>query len=392
MDWGSDGLSFVRFDLPPSPAATPVEIYDSDLALRARILSSEQIELAPGRYHVVARLPAGVRLRANIEVTPGQPHEIRLGASEEHYSLGLRSSGTPAAPKRREPRRPRGSADELRSSDSLAPPRPSRVDRLPPQPRRLARGKGKHGGEWQLWREPERKLPLLFDSSLVGPSVELRLVREPAPPQFSTVPAKALRYLRPSAAVDGDGQPRLTSRLRHYQADAVMGYLNDGQVFDAGLLADGLANQAEELLASKKRDPVAAAAGAFALLTLGEVTRLRDWTANLNARFVWLPDGAVAYAEHLALTGDHELAAGTLRQLAVRGLPCLTVALMTAVNRTSIYVAADLGGDELRALSQRLTRYVLACDLTATVTSFTAFESAEPLARAPSPYGPPTTY
>jgi hypothetical protein len=365
-------MSLVRFRLPSSHVVAAVEIYDSDLALRIRTLSSEGVELDPGHYHVVARLPAGTRLTASINVLPDQLNDVRLGAKPESLAepLAPRSPGTGTATARKQ-----RAGGHSPSYDK--------------EPRRIARGKWSDG-EWQLWRSPERRLPLLYRSSLIAPSVELRLTREPAVPQWSVVPTSALRYLRPAAAADAGGPPRLTSRLRDRAADAVMAYVNRGQVLDAALMAQGVARQAENLLGGKKGDPVAAAAGAFALLTLGELDRLHDWTANLHNWFDWLPDGAVVYAEHMALIGDHEQAAHTLRQLAIRGLPCLTVALTTAVNRLSIYVAADLGGDELRAVSERLTRYVIACDLMATVTSFTAYKAAEPLPRAPSHRGRPT--
>jgi hypothetical protein len=352
-----------------------VEIYDSDLALRIRTLSSEQVELDPGHYHVVARLPAGARLTASVDVLPDQLNDVRLGAKPEPLlePLAPRSPGTGTGTGVARKQRARGRSSSYGK-----------------EPRRIARGKWSDG-EWQLWRSPERRLPLLYRSSLIAPSVELRLTCEPAVPQWSVVPTSALRYLRPAAAAVAGGQPRLTSRLRDKAADAVMTYVNRGQVLDAALIAEGVARQAEDLLGAKKGDPVAAAAGAFALLTLGELDRLHHWTANLHNWFDWLPDGAVVYAEHMALIGDHEQAAHTLRQLAIRGLPCLTVGLTTAVNRLSIYVAADLGGDELRAVSERLTRYVIACDLTATVTSFTGYEAAQPLPRAPSHRGRPTT-
>src|SRR3954471_7585975 len=104
-----------------------------------------------------------------------------------------------------------------------------------------------------------------------------------------------------------------------------MAYINRGQVVDAAMLSAGVAPSAEEALMRKRDDPVAAAAGAFSLLALGELDRLHDWTANLHDWFRWLPDASIARAEHLALSGQHQKAVRTLLRLRVQGLPCLTV-------------------------------------------------------------------
>lgn len=103
-----------------------------------------------------------------------------------------------------------------------------------------------------------------------------------------------------------DGPPRQIVELRHPEADLLLDYLQLGLFDDARIVAGSVDRQAEELLRQKAGDPVAAAAGAYALLYLGELDRLHDWTMNLADWFPWLPDGTVIAAEHRAREGDHD--------------------------------------------------------------------------------------
>jgi hypothetical protein len=130
----------------------------------------------------------------------------------------------------------------------------------------------------------------------------------------------------------------LTAHVAHEEADALLGYLNHDLLGDAELLL-GSPDLAEGLLLAKREDPVAAAAGAFALLRMNDLDRLHDWTANLANWFPWLSDGLVARAEHLARIGEHEQAVGLLRRLPKHGLPALSIGLTYAADRLRTYCA-----------------------------------------------------
>jgi hypothetical protein len=193
----------------------------------------------------------------------------------------------------------------------------------------------------------------------------------------------ARQYLRPEVRIVED-RPLLATRLKHETADALLRYLGAGQINDAAVLTHSAVLNAERLLEKKRGDPIAAAAGAFVLLALGDIDRLHDWTTNLSNWFEWLPDAVVALAEHQARLGDHRGAASTLEGLSERGLPCLTVALALAISRMRTYVRADLGRDRMTSGLEDLTRYAIACDLTTTVTTFSAESLWEPLPRGAS--------
>jgi hypothetical protein len=336
--------SRLGFDLRAYDVAVPIEVYDDDLALRARTLSSGSVKLVRGRYHLVARLPDGTRLSASVD----------LGDQDHVAALGR-------------PSRPRPVRRRAVSPTS---------DHAPGSEQLLLTGRSPSGA-WKLWQSEHKSAAF---PNMKSQAIELRLRCTGASEQVTVIPPPALRYLRPDVQVDQ--APHLRTALRHDVADAIMGYVNRSQVLDAGLLADGVAPVSEQALWNKRDDPIAAAVGAFALLALGQLDRLHDWTANLYRWFPWLPDATVAYAEHLARAGDHDQARHVLHRLATQGVPCLTVGLTTAATRLSFYAAqADWGDLTLTTLARAMTRHAIACDLTATVTAFAADHRGMPIPR-----------
>ena len=133
-----------------------------------------------------------------------------------------------------------------------------------------------------------------------------------------------------------DRNPSTSARLCDYAFSAVL-----------VAVAGSVDRQAEELLRQKAGDPVAAAAGAYALLYLGELDRLHDWTMNLADWFPWLPDGTVIAAEHRAREGDHDRARQLLRELDyVDGalVPWLSAGLFYTCDRLRTYCEAPRRG------------------------------------------------
>jgi hypothetical protein len=113
-----------------------------------------------------------------------------------------------------------------------------------------------------------------------------------------------------------------------------------------------------------------------------DLERLHDWTRNLS-EFEWLPDGLVVHAEHAARAGDHKSALENLRQLPQRGLPAFSMGLGYAVDRLRTYARLMPDDEDLRERLADLTRYAVATDFSARITTF-----AGDRPDAPTPPGP----
>lgn len=353
-------MSELRFRTPLR-GEIPVEVYDHDLRLRGRVLTSQSLELEAGDYRVIARVPDGPQLRATVTVST--------------------ESSAVAELKRDRVRRPGTLALEATRHAAIA--RDVTYGEYFPDPtHRWIREGISPRGFWTIEGEPDVWHRPLVDRP---PEVfSLRFLCPPALPQCTILPRESLGHLEWSVVEDIRGDLTFETRLKHGGARNLLAYLERGQVDGAELLAKSVASDAEQLLYEKGRDPVAAAAGALGLLAFGDLDRLHDWTKNLRRRFEWLPDGLITHAEHLARLGKHDAAVEALQELTNRALPILTLSLSTAVTRMRSYVTAGLGGSMLAAATEALTRYAVACDLTAAVTTFPAVDPSLPIARQPT--------
>jgi hypothetical protein len=205
--------------------------------------------------------------------------------------------------------------------------------------------------------DPERPR---VDAIAVGPSGQ--------PPVFVPIPGGHMQYFDFKLAGGRRRQPLV--RLADDVARALLAYLDRGQLDDALVFSETFALYAEESLLRKRDDPVAAAAGAFVLLRLGALERLHDWTQNLCNWFPWLPDGLVAYAEHAAQLGMHQLASELLRELPKRGVPALSLGLAMATDRLRSYTATWPENKDLRSTQMWITRYALATDFSVPITTY----------------------
>lgn len=341
-------LSFSVESLTP----VPVEVYGKGLALVGRTLSSQEMDVEPGSYTVVGRLPDGSRLQVAVDVGKGGSAEAPL---QPFPTGGLRDvRAFVRSPVQLFPRDPRGS-----SIDPAGLPIPDVVELGIPWAPPPATPIPTPGGRVRYWRDP-------YD----GFADSLMLERQHHAVTAVRVPERAFRYYQVSIRMWPDGGSDLIAGLRNELADALLGYMQHGLLNDASVLAGSPELTAESLLERKRGDPVAAAAGAFVLLRLGDLDRLYDWTANLSNWFDWLPDGLVARAEHLAREARHEEARGLLRQLPERGLPSLTAGLAYAADRLRTYVAhwPDDGG--LRDALNLVAPYAAVADVHAKVTTF----------------------
>jgi hypothetical protein len=155
-----------------------------------------------------------------------------------------------------------------------------------------------------------------------------------------------------------DGKYSMEVYLKNTSADLLLRYWEQGMWQLAAGVANSTAISAEELLNQKRRHPIAAAVGAYALLRLGELERLHDWTENLKNWFDWLPDGLAIRGEHLARLGKHEEALRVFCELPMRGLPCFSDGLSYTVDRLRLYLS--FGEEHFKAEDLKQAASVLA--------------------------------
>jgi hypothetical protein len=321
----------------------PVEVYDAGLRLVDRTLSSKSVTVDAGTHFVLAHLPDGSQLRQSIVVRADQSAttvQLEPSVSEPFEAVA---------------------ADEY-----------------------TAEVVGYHRDKTGAWREVLRQAVTPRVETTLSMPIELDaigLTRPDGQLTFARIPGRRMRYFRVTLGPGRDGSTwDLAMHLANETADALLGYLNQDLLGDASVLVESPKLAAENLLWSKGEDPVAAAAGAFALLRLDDLKRLHNWTTNLANRFEWLPDGLVAQAEHLARLGKHDHAVKLLRRLPERGLPALSIGLGYATDRLRTYSANWPDDKELRSTLEELTRYAVATDFAAPVTTFTGKRPDAPVA------------
>jgi hypothetical protein len=134
-----------------------------------------------------------------------------------------------------------------------------------------------------------------------------------------------------------DARYSLEVHLKHTEAELLLRYCEQGRWQLAANVLDSTAVSAETLLMQKSQHPISASIGAYALLRLGALDRLHDWSANLMNWFDWLPDGAAIRGEHLARLGEHQQALQAFCALRERGLPYFSDGLSYAIDRLRLY-------------------------------------------------------
>ena len=111
---------------------------------------------------------------------------------------------------------------------------------------------------------------------------------------------------------------------------------------------------------------------------------MHDWTANLDARFPWLPDGAAIRGEHLARSGKHQEAAARLFEVVERGLPIIGDALFFAAERLKWYAslkpdhAEDIDVHRASAAAAKLQPFAAMAHRQRPLTSYPGLDPARP--------------
>jgi hypothetical protein len=347
----------------------PVEVYDQDQRLVGRALSSDSVAVEPGRYFVEARIPDGSRQQRTVEVGDEDELEIYLDPTESSQPHAVAARGM-------------AEREMLYAEERLFSVRET-------EPTEAPRGwltafRRRPLGGWRVTdREPLFSWTLPSWARLdIGECGALGLQQPDGRTTVIPIPGDYIDLLR-FEIFERDGALRLRARVTSEPAHALLSFLNLDLIGEAELLSHSRMLQGEFLLREKVSDPIAAAAGAVALLRLNALDRLHDWTANLAAWFPWLPDGAVLRAEHLALAGDHDGAASLLRTLPTRGLPVLSAALGFATDRLRTYSAYWPEDRALRRALVFATGYALATDFSQPVTTFSGRDPDSPEGASP---------
>jgi hypothetical protein len=365
-------------------AALPVEVRTPELGLVGTALTTGTLKVEPGRYHVTARLPAGQELSGSVEVATGESATVQLTLDPAHVSpheteeLQRFVWGFDPA-----------SHDAGLRALRTAAKQPLRL--IPYDGNPLSEGYRRLNSRLvEFQPRPDEGSPETLALSVRGPLNLIQLHRPGADDMNAVIPAVAFGpplawiVVRPEA----DGSVGLMVRPTHATADALLGFGEHNLMSETAELAGGGVLQAEELLRGKRRDPVAAAAGAYALLRVGELERLHDWTRNLERWVPWLADGVVIRAEHLVQLRQDRKALGMLLTLERRGLPLFTEGLTLAIKRLRRYAATGTGIPKAQTrraarLLERLSEYATYADFSEPTLTFSGGNPNRP--------GSPTT-
>ncbi len=364
--------------------ALPVEVRKPNLALVAQTLTTQSVDLEPGTYYVTARLPAGQELFKQVTVIEGQPEIVTLAPDPEdesqHESLEVESYITGHLP---------ASLFSFRGLEGLGTQ--DVVARL-----RAFSGSAL-SGQTQVRNDQTWLVPLPASSQGMakfnvspGDVRLVQLLQSEVPPLNVALPIQPGPGLPTWIGCQliltrqSKGLLTLDVLLLHPAADTLLGYFQRGLLEQAATITTSDALQAEQLLFEKSSQPIAAAAGAYALLRLGDLDRLHNWTENLYNWFTWLPDGAAIRGEHLARLGKHEEALSVFLELSSRGLPIFSDGLSYAIDRLRLYSTIDDTSINIDARSQaqvilkQLQRFVPFVDFHKPLLTFTGIDPSNP--------------
>jgi hypothetical protein len=127
-------------------------------------------------------------------------------------------------------------------------------------------------------------------------------------------------------------------------ANALLGYVSQGQYGSVRALAEPMAARAEDALQHKRANPILATIAGYALLLGGDIERLHDWSFNLANWFPELPDGPVIAAWHvLRTTGSFPDAEKYFHQATDRGVPLFAAGLRLLFELGEIIASANPG-------------------------------------------------
>jgi hypothetical protein len=331
----------------------PVEVRKTNSTLIARALSSQTVDLPPGKYYATACLPAGQRL-----ISPFEIDNVSAGTS---IVVTLAPDPEDESPHEWEEvshylARPAASGGQLVRDTPPPPIDDDAVSRSYSPSFEVARTASSGGPLLRLFsgnvvqrtHAPLSTVELGPPQGETGRIVQFELPRKRAlliaqlatpggRVQNMTLPVSPMAGLRLVIGRDPDGGFRMDAYLEHSAANMLLLYAASGLASTTDAASRSASVNGERLLRDKMGDPIAAAVGAYALLRVGALDRLHDWTSFLRGHFEWLPDGSAICGEHLARLGRHEEALAAFLEVPKRGLPVFADGVFYAVERAKLY-------------------------------------------------------
>jgi len=370
----------------------PVEIRKPNSTLVTRALSSQAIELKPGKYYGTALLPGGQRLLQYFEMTD-QPMVVTLAPDPDDESQNEWEETSHYL------QTPRQAVVQLTARAPLPEGPPvfgARQSDVPPARQamrawfRLFQGNAVSGALTPAPAAPHATL----DQFEQGRIVQFRVQAASAPLIVQLgQPESPVRNMALPIAPSGEallvftrganGTCKMEAHLRNNTADLLLRYCAHGATA-LGQTAQML--DAKQLLMGSADDQIAAAVSAIALLEYGELSWLHEWTAELDQKCVWLPDAAAIRGEHLARRGKHLEASQRFFDVPMRGLPMFADALVFTIERLKWYArlkperAEGIDVQRASATLAQLLPFAESADHDGPMTTYRGVDPAHPLA------------
>ncbi len=368
----------------------PIEVRGADRKLVGRFDASEEPAVKPGPYFVSVRLPGGEEVTDWVDVSEGGTARAVLAAEpgEEGDSMLAKQVLAPRRAAITFERISTTSEEPLISQESLARLRSRRaVD--PSLPVGIC-----------AWTGTIGKLEPL-DPSHVAIETRRSMTRITVPPtgcdeqcllQLLVPNRPGLVLVAPQrpyapctlAVIRSGDELLLEAHLENKVADVMI--RDRTEIGRTARAADQL--NARGLLQAKSADPIAAAAGAVALLGIDQAGRIQSWLRKLAQDFPWLPDGAAIAAESAARRGDHREAVEMLLLLENRGIPLFSDALAWALDRLARYERSSEPLGDLRTLRSLRLRLQPFAEVGVSGRALTTFRALDPNEPDDEPCGP----
>lgn len=313
----------------------PVEIRRLNLALVARALTGDSIELGPGAYHATVRLPAGQQVWDTFEIgDPGQfvlrPERPAPFAWIEHRHFLYH---------------------DVAGAGDLSAAGPDDTVTLrwfrnwPP------------AAKWTVTVDAPF-VPHAFTQVAVPPNGNsrclLRVEQRGARPFCLTLPVGPASGCTITFPRTAEGRWRADVTLDHAMGDLLLRYLARDMRDEVFTILQSPRLRFEELLGPNPQ-PMAALVGAYARLqtaTASDIQSWIDWTAKLMGITPWMSDSAIVHAESLARLGKHAESYSALIEAARRGPPLFRKGLAYAVARLGLYTVRSPDRPADRHLSE----------------------------------------
>ena len=376
----------------------PVEIRKPNMVLVKRALATEKVDLEPGAYYVGIKMPAGQESWSEVKVGDEVGYQkIKLGPEREQVVSSIQTDDAARTPASTSQELQQyfapayvttpteeltylalivaavagalivgiivylatggeskllttgglavgGIASDLLLKKVLRPGYTALQQRM--REARLRQFKGnvltgecRGDDDWSSIKQNVKATGELIEIGFEGRNQNqiIQLLQSGEPAVNVVIPAWQERGCLVVLKKQSDARYSLEVHLKHTEAELLLRYWEQGRWQLAANALSSTAVTAESLLYQKTQHPISAAIGAYALLRLGALDRLHDWSKNLMNWFQWLPDGAAIRGEHLARMGEHKQALQAFCVLRERGLPYFSDGLSYAIDRLRLY-------------------------------------------------------